>query len=163
MLPRDNSSGEHSLVLSQGLDIYMYSCTLAVKLAAAFLPLPPTEFLLKLEPILRTPLPRVWDAVEGGLAEPTRATVSHQHAHTVGGDVSIAGMEEARSEFNTRLRGHIIRPLEQWSEGLSAVEVGACAMFIVCVWSISSTGAATAAAATAALNGGRDCRLWRWL
>uniref|UniRef100_A0A383V656 Uncharacterized protein n=1 Tax=Tetradesmus obliquus TaxID=3088 RepID=A0A383V656_TETOB len=37
------------------------------------------EFLLKLEPILRAPLPRVWDAVEGGLAEPTRATISHRH------------------------------------------------------------------------------------
>eukprot|EP00775_Hariotina_reticulata_P013570 gene13570-13696_t len=40
------------------------------------------EFLSRLEPIMRAPLPRVWDAVEGGLAEPTRATISHQHAHT---------------------------------------------------------------------------------
>ncbi|WIA40272.1 hypothetical protein OEZ86_013645 [Tetradesmus obliquus] len=80
------------------------------------------EFLLKLEPILRAPLPRVWDAVEGGLAEPTRATISHRHAHTVGGDASVAGLEEARGEFHNRLRGHIVRPLEQWSEGLAAVE-----------------------------------------
>ncbi|WIA19992.1 hypothetical protein OEZ85_005865 [Tetradesmus obliquus] len=80
------------------------------------------EFLLKLEPILRAPLPRVWDAVEGGLAEPTRATISHRHAHTVGGDASVAGLEEARGEFHNRLRGHIARPLEQWSEGLAAVE-----------------------------------------
>lgn len=46
---------------------------------------------------MRAPLPRVWDAVEGGLAEPTRATISHGHQHTVGGDVSIAGLEEART------------------------------------------------------------------
>jgi hypothetical protein len=45
---------------------------------------------------MRVPLPRVWDAVEGGLAEPTRATISHGHQHTVGGDVSIAGLEESR-------------------------------------------------------------------
>lgn len=55
-----------------------------------------TEFLKRIEPIMRAPLPRVWDAVEGGLAEPTRATISHGHQHTVGGDVSIAGLEEAR-------------------------------------------------------------------
>lgn len=122
-----------------GLPELTYVCTLyhvccfALKLAAAFLLFAATEFLLKLEPILRTPLPRVWDAVEGGLAEPTRATVSHHHAHTVGGDVSIAGLEEARSEFHNRLRGHVIRPLEQWSEGLSAVEVGASARFAACV------------------------------
>lgn len=54
------------------------------------------EFLKRLELILRAPLPRVWDAVEGGLAEPTRATISHGHQHTVGGDASIAGLEEAR-------------------------------------------------------------------
>ncbi|KAF6257687.1 hypothetical protein COO60DRAFT_1201079 [Scenedesmus sp. NREL 46B-D3] len=80
------------------------------------------EFLLTLEPILRAPLPRVWDAVDGGLAEPTRATISHRHAHSVGGDASQAGLEEARGEFHHRLRGHIIRPLEQWSDGLAAVE-----------------------------------------
>lgn len=56
----------------------------------------PAEFVKRIEPILRAPLPRVWDAVEGGLAEPTRATISHGHQHTVGGDVSIAGLEEAR-------------------------------------------------------------------
>ncbi|KAF6254011.1 hypothetical protein COO60DRAFT_1462911 [Scenedesmus sp. NREL 46B-D3] len=57
-----------------------------------------------------------------GLAEPTRATISHRHAHSVGGDASQAGLEEARGEFHNRLRGHIIRPLEQWSDGLAAVE-----------------------------------------
>jgi hypothetical protein len=49
--------------------------------------------------------------------------ISCRHAHTVGGDASQAGLEEARSEFHNRLRGHIVRPLEQWSDGLSAVEV----------------------------------------
>lgn len=38
----------------------------------------------------------MWDAVDGGLAEPTRATISHGHQHTVGGDASVAGLEEAR-------------------------------------------------------------------
>eukprot|EP00879_Flechtneria_rotunda_P032209 GHRR01035376.1.p1 GENE.GHRR01035376.1~~GHRR01035376.1.p1 ORF type:complete len:305 (-),score=98.15 GHRR01035376.1:980-1894(-) len=80
------------------------------------------EFVARLEPILRAPLPRVWDSVEGGLAEPVRATVSHTHAHTVGGDASIAGLEETRSEFSNRLRGHVLRPLEQWSEALAVVE-----------------------------------------
>eukprot|EP00878_Enallax_costatus_P007247 GHUV01007593.1.p1 GENE.GHUV01007593.1~~GHUV01007593.1.p1 ORF type:complete len:742 (+),score=153.34 GHUV01007593.1:233-2458(+) len=80
------------------------------------------EFLQRLEPILRAPLPRVWDAVEGGLAEPTRATISHAHQHTVGGDVSIAGLEEARSYFHNQIRGHVIRPLDQWREALDVVE-----------------------------------------
>jgi hypothetical protein len=63
----------------------------------AWIPFHPTaEFLKRIEPVMRAPLPRVWDAVEGGLAEPTRATISHGHQHTVGGDVSIAGLEEAR-------------------------------------------------------------------
>ncbi len=52
---------------------------------------PSPGFLLSVQPILRAPLPRVWDAVDGRLAEPTRATISHGHAHTVGGDASIAG------------------------------------------------------------------------
>jgi hypothetical protein len=50
----------------------------------------------------------------------------------VGGDASQAGLEEARGEFHNRLRGHIVRPLEQWSEGLAAVEVRtATARFIL--------------------------------
>jgi hypothetical protein len=49
--------------------------------------------------------------------------LSCRHAHTVGGDASQGGLEEARNDFHNRLKGHIIRPLEQWSEGLSAVEV----------------------------------------
>lgn len=74
---------------------------------------------------MRAPLPRVWDAVEGGLAEPTRATISHAHQHTVGGDISIAGLEEARSHFHNQIRGHVIRPLDQWREALDVVEVQA--------------------------------------
>jgi hypothetical protein len=41
----------------------------------------------------------------------------------VGGDASIAGLEEARSDFHNRVRGHILRPLEQWSDALTVVEV----------------------------------------
>lgn len=73
---------------------------------------------------MRSPLPRVWDAVEGGLAEPTRTTISHAHQHTVGGDISIAGLEEARMYFHNQIRGHVIRPLDQWREALDVVEVG---------------------------------------
>jgi hypothetical protein len=52
----------------------MFSSVVAAAAAAAAA----AEFLQRLEPILRAPLPRVWDAVEGGLAEPTRATISHR-------------------------------------------------------------------------------------
>jgi hypothetical protein len=66
---------------------------------------------------MRAPLPRVWDAVEGGLAEPTRATISHGHQHTVGGDVSIAGLEEARrlAELLSLLLLHGCRPVPSTS------------------------------------------------
>jgi hypothetical protein len=53
------------------------------------------------------------------------SNASCRHAHTVGGDASQAGLEEARGEYHNRLRGHIVRPLEQWSEGMHAVEVRA--------------------------------------
>ncbi|KAF8066227.1 hypothetical protein HT031_002549 [Scenedesmus sp. PABB004] len=80
------------------------------------------DFLERLQPMLRAPLPRVWDAVEGGLAEPTRATISHRHAHTVGGDASVAGLEEARAEMRGRLHAQLLHPLEQWSEALATAE-----------------------------------------
>ncbi len=35
----------------------------------------------------------------------------------------VAGLEEARSEWRSQVRGHLLRPLEQWSEVLRVVEV----------------------------------------
>jgi hypothetical protein len=70
------------------------------------------------------PLPRVWDHVEGGLAEPIRATISHGHPHTVGGDSSLAAIREARVELEERVTRDVMRPLDQWHAALGLVEVG---------------------------------------
>ncbi|GBF91985.1 hypothetical protein Rsub_04709 [Raphidocelis subcapitata] len=80
------------------------------------------RFLHVLEPILRAPLPRVWSHVEGGLAEPIRAPVSHAHGHTVGGDALFDGLDEARGYFHSKLMGDVLGPVDAWREQLRVVE-----------------------------------------
>ena len=72
---------------------------------------------------MHAPLPRVWDHVEGGLCEPVRATISHGHAHTVGGDVSLAALQEARETLMFKVRKDIKKPLWEWEQALQIVEV----------------------------------------
>lgn len=43
------------------------------------------DLLDGLDSLMLAPLPRVWDNVEGGLAEPQRATVTHDHPNLAGG------------------------------------------------------------------------------
>jgi hypothetical protein len=85
---------------------------------------PLADFLAAIEPLMLAPLPRVWDHVEGGLAEPIRATISHGHPHTVGGDASLAALREARVELEERVTRDVMRPLDQWHAALGLVEVG---------------------------------------
>ncbi|KAI8476321.1 MAG: hypothetical protein J3K34DRAFT_516731 [Monoraphidium minutum] len=81
------------------------------------------RFFRTLEPTLRAPLPRVWTSVEGGLAEPVRATVSHEHGHTVGGDdLTTAALDEARADLHTRVMADVLQPIDQWREMLTVVE-----------------------------------------
>lgn len=43
-------------------------------------------FLKSIPSVARGNLPRVWEAVEGGLCEPLRPNVSHAHPTRVGGE-----------------------------------------------------------------------------
>jgi hypothetical protein len=50
-----------------------------------------TAFLKSLPAVAQCNLPRVWERVEGGLCEPLRPNVSHDHPTRVGGDYDEAG------------------------------------------------------------------------
>ncbi|KAL6763556.1 hypothetical protein V8C86DRAFT_2491623 [Haematococcus lacustris] len=72
-------------------------------------------------PLLRAPLPRVWETVEGGLAEPIRATVSHNHPNITGGIMNDSAIRASLAEFEARLQLKVRRPLAQWVEALETV------------------------------------------
>ncbi|KAL6758996.1 hypothetical protein V8C86DRAFT_2583105 [Haematococcus lacustris] len=79
------------------------------------------EFFEGMLPLMRAPLPRVWETVEGGLAEPIRATVSHNHPNITGGIMNDSAIRASLAEFEARLQLKVRRPLAQWVEALETV------------------------------------------
>jgi hypothetical protein len=82
--------------------------------------------------MLAAPLPRVWDSVDGRLAEPLRATSTHygpgagtgesRLAHTVGGGGAVppfAALEAAAAELLAKVDGRILAPLDAWQRDLA--------------------------------------------
>lgn len=79
-------------------------------------------FMTDVLPLMKAPLPRVWDSVEGGLAEPIRATISHDHPHTAGGEMDTTAFIDNQEDFRKRLEYDILRPLDQWKDALVTVQ-----------------------------------------
>jgi hypothetical protein len=83
-----------------------------------------------LPPLMAAPLPRIWERVHGGLAEPVRTQISHGHPAHVGGRFDAALLRAQLEQLEARLDGDVLRPLRRWHEGLAVVKV---CFFCCCV------------------------------
>lgn len=63
--------------------------------------------------LLSAPLPRVWDKVEGGLAEPIRTTISHSYPHLAAGDMDHKLYRDNMESYRARLESDVLTPLDQ--------------------------------------------------
>lgn len=79
-----------------------------------------TDFLDMTLPLLSLPLPRVWDGVEGGLAEPVYENIAGE---SLGGEYDSEAMINAARQFNIRTQMEILRPLQGWMKALELVRV----------------------------------------
>ena len=89
-------------------------------------------------PLLSAPLPRVWQRVEGGLAEPLHGGWAtgeaapsvirgmHSDAVVAGGVYEPERMRDASSRFDTRTQLEIRKPLAAWVKALDLVRVRLC-------------------------------------
>ncbi|MEW5301086.1 MAG: hypothetical protein WDW36_003967 [Sanguina aurantia] len=77
-------------------------------------------FVDSLLPMLRAPLPRVWDSVEGGLAEPLRATISHEYPNLAGGDADLEGIKGTVLDLKRKVQLDVLRPVGQWRKSLES-------------------------------------------
>ncbi|MEW5300709.1 MAG: hypothetical protein WDW36_003619 [Sanguina aurantia] len=79
-------------------------------------------FLKVLPVINKGNLPRVWEKVEGGLCEPIRPSVSHDHPIRIGGDFDPILLRDTRDIVDRRIENDIIRPIDRWLEGIAVVK-----------------------------------------
>lgn len=68
-------------------------------------------------------LPRVWQAVEGGLAEPLRPLISHGHPARIGGDYEAGLVMTHLDELESGVDNNVLAPLRRWQEGLAVAKV----------------------------------------
>ncbi|KAG1679102.1 hypothetical protein FOA52_000457 [Chlamydomonas sp. UWO 241] len=79
------------------------------------------EFFDQVVPMLSVPLPRVWDEIEGGLAEPKRVIDTHTHPSIAGGKYGGDEMQAAVTRFELRSRTDIFKPTARWLDALKNV------------------------------------------
>ncbi|KAG2495185.1 hypothetical protein HYH03_006791 [Edaphochlamys debaryana] len=76
-------------------------------------------FLRSLPQVARGNLPRVWERVEGGLCEPLRPNVSHDHPTRVGGTYDDGLLRDARDILDAQVGHDVLRPIDRWLESLA--------------------------------------------
>ncbi|MEW5313821.1 MAG: hypothetical protein WDW38_005358 [Sanguina aurantia] len=107
MLEEAEAFSKHMLGFKRSLRIYQ------VEMAG---------FLKMLPVINKGNLPRVWEKVEGGLCEPIRPSVSHDHPIRIGGDFDPILLRDTRDIVDRRIENDIIRPIDRWLEGIAVVK-----------------------------------------
>ncbi|GAX75018.1 hypothetical protein CEUSTIGMA_g2464.t1 [Chlamydomonas eustigma] len=83
-------------------------------------------FLTSVLPLLSVPLPRVWDMIEGGLAEPVRAESepgNRGFMNVMGGDYDLDNMVDAVKAFGQKTQLDVHNPLCAWQQAMNAVKV----------------------------------------